>query len=111
MTKKAPITGRERCLKHAHMAVMATRNKTYGNPLDNFTDTAKFFNTFLQAKMRKEGIENTEYIELIQPNDIALLMVMLKTARLINQPAHGDSYIDIAGYAACGYECANPSNI
>lgn len=99
-------TQREYCLKQAHEAVMHGRNHVYGDPTDNFKDTAKLFNIFIQAKLRKFDINIHPYVDIIEAQDIALLMIFLKTARLINTPAHVDSYIDIAGYAACGLECA-----
>jgi hypothetical protein len=33
-------------------------------------------------------------------------MALVKIARLANSPDHMDSWIDIAGYAACGGEIA-----
>jgi hypothetical protein len=43
---------------------------------------------------------------LLDSTDVAHLMVLLKVARSINNPQHKDSWIDIAGYAACGAETA-----
>jgi hypothetical protein len=34
------------------------------------------------------------------------MLALLKIARLKNSPNHRDSWVDIAGYAACGAECA-----
>jgi hypothetical protein len=34
------------------------------------------------------------------------MLDLMKTARLQNMPSHADSWIDKAGYAACGAETA-----
>ncbi len=41
---------------------------------------------------------------IIEPHDVAVLVLLLKVARLINSPEHMDNWTDIAGYAACGWE-------
>ena len=38
--------------------------------------------------------------------DMALVMIQVKIARLQESPDHEDSWIDIAGYAWVGNECA-----
>lgn len=38
----------------------------------------------------------------IGPQDVAMMMILLKVARLEQSPDHDDSWVDIAGYAACG---------
>ena len=43
----------------------------------------------------------------VTPEQVALCMTCLKVARLIETPAHEDSWIDIAGYGACGAEIAD----
>ena len=42
----------------------------------------------------------------IPPETVALMMALLKVARLIKSPEHLDSWVDLAGYAACGGEIA-----
>lgn len=43
----------------------------------------------------------------VTPEQVALCMTCLKVARLIETPDHEDSWIDIAGYGACGAEIAD----
>lgn len=38
--------------------------------------------------------------------DVALMMILMKVVRAGGNPSHGDSWVDIAGYAACGGEIA-----
>ena len=41
----------------------------------------------------------------VTPVQVAMCMVQVKIARLMETPDHRDSAVDIAGYAACIYEC------
>lgn len=38
--------------------------------------------------------------------DVAMMMSLLKIARIKNGGGTGDSFVDLAGYAACGGELA-----
>lgn len=71
------------------------RNKTYGSPTQNFQNTADIWNVLLAHKL-KDGAE-------ITATEVATLMIALKLARTIAQPKR-DNFVDIAGYAACGWE-------
>lgn len=42
----------------------------------------------------------------IQPEDVAMLMALLKIARICSGTGTADSFVDLAGYAACGGEIA-----
>ena len=44
--------------------------------------------------------------EHITATFVAIMCADIKFARLENQPNHEDSWIDVAGYAACGAEIA-----
>ena len=74
---------------------MAERNRIYGNPLQNFIDMARLWSVIL-------GIEVT-------PSQVSLCLICLKLSRLKNTPQHADSWVDIAGYAACGAEVSESS--
>jgi hypothetical protein len=41
----------------------------------------------------------------LNAKDVAAMMVLLKTARLANNPEHRDSLVDICGYAALIERC------
>ena len=83
-------TIREEVLQTAETLVMGDRNKDYSDPKDNFLQTASLWSDYL-------GIQ-------IKPHDVAVLMILAKVARLSVSPFKLDSWIDIAGYAACGAE-------
>lgn len=93
---KAPTsTPREGVLSEAVTLITGDRNQTYGSPTQNFTDTANVWNTILRRKL-KDG-------ESIEPGEVAAMMVGLKLVRMVAQPKR-DNWVDIAGYAGCGYE-------
>lgn len=77
--------------KAAHV-VSADRNVTYGAPEDSFQMISNLWSAYL-------GIETTAV-------DVAMLLALLKVARIAANPSHEDSYVDLAGYAACGASAA-----
>jgi hypothetical protein len=72
---------------------VADRERHYGSPAQNFERVAALWTVVLGHRM-KEGAT-------ISSVDVALCMMGLKIARLVNQPEHRDSQVDIAGYADC----------
>ena len=88
-------TIRGKILDEAKSLIEGDRNHTYGSPTQNFQNTADLWNVLLSHKL-KDG-------QKIEPYEIATLMIALKLARTIAQPKR-DNFVDIAGYAACGYE-------
>jgi hypothetical protein len=83
---------REEMLNLAKETVTKHRQSQYGTPEDNFTRIAQMWSTYL-------GVE-------IKPHDVANMMILLKVVRSQNKPDHHDSWLDMAGYAACGCEIA-----
>lgn len=78
-------------LREAAGIINGDRNKQYGAPEDNFERTAKIWSVIL-------GIE-------ISNEDVAMMMVGLKVARYASKSGYQpDTWVDIAGYAGCGYE-------
>lgn len=77
---------------------VADRGLNYGRPEDNFKRIAGLWNIYLRDRY---GV-----VAVIEPIDVASMMVLMKVARLENTPTHLDSWTDIAGYAACGAELA-----
>lgn len=91
---------REDCLNQAMIQVTGKRTQDYGTPENNFQTIAAFWNVYLMNKFKIPF--DVEFI--IEPVDVALMMDLLKTARLITTPTHTDSWVDKGGYAACGAE-------
>lgn len=90
---------REDCLNQALTQVTGKRTQDYGTPENNFQVIADFWAAYLNNKFK--------CCLPIEPIDVALMMDLLKTARLISSPNHADSWIDKAGYSACGAEVSN----
>lgn len=78
-------------LHQAEALINGQRQADYGGKLQNFTQIAMGFNAVLAAKLNAP----------ITPDDVALLMLQVKIARLAKSPLHKDSVLDIAGYAGC----------
>lgn len=87
---------RKEVLDEAAKCVLSDRNKDYGSPEDNFRTTAQIWNAYLAAR----GFD-----VVLEPVDVANLMIGLKLARTATSPYKDDHYVDMAGYAACGSEC------
>lgn len=83
-------------LKEANTIIYGDREKTYGHPAKNLKTIAKMWNAYLEAKTSKGELT---------AKDVATMMVILKTARLANDPSHRDSLVDICGYAALIERC------
>lgn len=89
---------RQQCLDKASKIVNTDRNSKYGEPENNFADIAAYWTTYLRKKLKTD-------MPLTAP-DVAIMSALIKVSRLQNTPDHEDSWIDIAGYAACGVQCA-----
>ena len=81
---------RQEVLDQAAECVLKDRNTKYGPPENVFADIAGLWSFYLGQE--------------VKPHDVAMLMALLKIARLKSNPIHGDSWVDLAGYAACGAE-------
>jgi len=95
-------TKRQEILETAIQYVSKDRNSTYGEPEDNFDCIAEFWSTYINRRFKIGGISQIA----LDPADVGLLLDLMKTARLIANPSHLDSYIDKAGYSACSGEIA-----
>lgn len=87
-------------LHAAEKCVCGQREQDYGTPEDNFETIAGLWETYLSRACVDEagGV-------YIGANDVAMMMALLKIARIAAGGGKADSWIDLAGYAACGAEC------
>ena len=85
MTRKDILAEAERC-------VCGQREQDYGSPEDNFSTIANLWGDY-------KGVAFT-------PLDVAMMMALLKIARIRTGKATDDCFVDLAGYAACGGEIA-----
>lgn len=82
-------------LQEAEKIIYGDREQTYGNPGKNLSNIANLWEMYLRSK----GMWNDDCDGLLA-DDVALMMVLMKVARLANTPDHRDSLVDICGYAA-----------
>ena len=73
--------------------VTQDRAATHGDAENNFRRIADLWNAYLG-------------VNTISAVDVAVMLALLKVARIKSNPTHADNWIDIAGYAACGGEIA-----
>ena len=78
-------------LLDACKVALNSRGQHYGKVLENHSRIAKIWSLIIGSEVTEE--------------QVALMMVGLKVARLIETPDHQDSILDIAGYAAVMSEC------
>lgn len=96
-TESTPVERRKRILDDAAQAVCSDRCKMYGEPGDNFAVVAELWNAYLNAGM-SEGACKID----IGARGVADMMVLFKVGRASTAfDEHRDTYVDIAGYAAC----------
>ena len=73
-------------LGEAEKIIYGDREKTYGNPAANLQTIADFWTAYLG--------------HAVNVDDVCVMMILLKSARLVRSPQHRDSLVDICGYAA-----------
>lgn len=83
---------RSEILATAETYVSMDRNATHGDAERNFGLIAAYWSAHLDVT--------------VTASDVAVMMTLLKLARIKSNPKHGDNWIDGAGYLACGGEIA-----
>lgn len=93
-------------LDTAKKCVCGEREQDYGKPEDNFKTIGLLWGVYLRAA-------HPELAKIISPvgitpKDVAVMMALLKVARIATGDSP-DSFVDLAGYAACAGEIATQS--
>lgn len=83
---------RRETLESAIKCVCGERQDQYGSPENNFATIAKLWSAYLGTD--------------VSSVDVTMMMSLLKIARIKTGTATDDSFVDLAGYAACGAELA-----
>lgn len=84
---------RRKLLEKAASTVCEDRNQQYGRPETNFQRIADLWTAYTG--------------HWITASDVASMMILMKVARIqASKGKSSDSWVDIAGYAACGSEIA-----
>ena len=71
-------------LEEAEAAVAGPRQHYYGDPRTNLSRIAMMWSAI--------------FGHLVSPEEVCMCMIAVKLGRLVNTPAHRDSWVDIAGY-------------
>lgn len=87
---------RPEILDKAKACVCGDREQDYGSPESNFGKIAEFWTTYLGYP--------------VVAKDVAVMLALLKIARIASGHAKEDNWIDLAGYAACGGEIESGVN-
>ena len=77
-------------LDTAKQYVNKDRAATHGDMEENLTTIAELWGVYLERH--------------VDPSDVAVMMTLLKLARIKSNREHCDNWIDGAGYLACGAE-------
>ena len=83
---------RQEILQEAIRLTSTDRQKNYGEPLVNHQRIAAIWSVILEQE--------------VTPSQVALCMVGVKLARLVETPDHLDSFVDAAGYIGIAGEIA-----
>lgn len=87
----------------ARDTIRGVRQADYGDKQANFTQIAMGFQMVLARKLTEGAV--------ITPQEVALMMIQVKIARLAHMPTHEDSVLDILGYAGCYDDLKTPVQI
>ena len=83
---------RGQILDTAKLYVTKDRAADHGDMESNFSKIADYWTVYLS--------------HTVSATDVAVMMTLLKVARINSNPKHPDNWVDGAGYMACGGELA-----
>lgn len=95
------ILNREEILEQALKNVTHDSDDYYGEPEDNFGIISDLWTTYINGYFGSSIS--------VSPEDVAVMMCLFKIGRMAGGDFNPDSYIDLAGYAACAGEVAGRS--
>jgi hypothetical protein len=83
---------RAEILDTAKEYITKDRQEAHGDAESNFKHISEYWSVYL-------GVT-------VNPHDVAVMMTLLKIARIDSNPGNADNWIDACGYMACGGEIA-----
>lgn len=101
-------TPRAAVLAEASRLVTGDRNVQYGEPTADFRRSAEAMSAFGYRVTELSGAAapcSTCGSRALVSHDVAVLMSTVKISRIMWNPTQRDHAVDLAGYAACLYEC------
>lgn len=94
--KKTVETDEEDILSIAYRITRGDRQSSYGPPDQDFRRTAEMWTALFKDNL-KDG-------KVFEPFHVAQFMILIKMSRQLHQ-RKADNWIDVAGYARCGWIC------
>ena len=94
---------RKEILEKAAECVCGQREQDYGKPENNFETIGRLWSTYIVAA--HPAYAGNFPLNGITAKDVAAMMALLKIARIASGKTE-DSFVDLAGYAACAGEIA-----
>lgn len=94
---------RPEILEAARVCVCGEREQDYGTPENNFETIGLLWGVYLRAAYPE--LKQVMGVNRISAKDAAIMMSLLKVARIATGSSP-DSFVDLAGYAACAGEIA-----
>lgn len=94
--KKTVETDEEDILSIAYRITRGDRQSSYGPPDQDFRRTAEMWTALFKDNL-KDG-------KVFEPFHVAQFMILVKMSRQLHQ-RKADNWIDVAGYARCGWIC------
>ena len=91
------MSKRGEILAEAASLIDGDRNAQYGPPTQDFKRTSDMLNAL---GYRLDG-------QMLAPSDTAIILACVKLSRLMHSRGKRDNWVDLAGYAGCGGECAS----
>jgi len=88
-------------LNAAEELIHGDRAADYGPARENFSTIAALWRVYLIRR----GIITIENDNTLGPEDVCMLMALLKVARIAQSPDHEDSLVDAIGYLALVEKC------
>ncbi|MGW6255451.1 DUF6378 domain-containing protein [Streptomyces sp. NPDC055085] len=95
------VAPRASLLREAEKLVTGDRNHQYGPPTQDFDRTAALLNALGYRRIDAESVFHD-----IVASDVAVMVMQVKLSRLMHSRQKRDTWADLAGYSACGFECA-----
>lgn len=86
------LSVRAETLRKAEALVIGEREVDYGPPSESLGRIAKLWSVVVEQEL--------------DPSQVAMMLALMKIARLCESAGHADSWVDLAGYAAIGAEVA-----
>lgn len=90
------LSERGQLLEDGKNIIEGDRDLDYGPPLDNFKRIA--------GQLTALGYTAPGGGDILA-HDVAVIQIVTKTARIVHMPAKRDNWLDVTGYAGCGWQC------